>query len=127
MSILIVDDERDVRESLREILASAGYEAVTAASGMEALQRIDRGDISLVLVDLSMPDMSGEDLLRTLMRRKKTPQALVITALPPWQTTGLTTELGIEYLRKPFDCNQLLGTVKTYMAKEEENVHKNPC
>lgn len=127
MSILIVDDEIDVRESLREILASAGYDAVTAASGREALQCIDKGDVSLVLVDLSMPDMSGEDLLRILKRQKKSPKALVITALAPWQTTGLATELGIESLRKPVDCNLLLGTVKTYMAKEEGNGHKNAC
>jgi DNA-binding response OmpR family regulator len=125
MCILVVDDEENIRESLREILTMAGYSVITAASGREALQYTDRGDISLLLVDLSMPGMSGEELLRTLRKQKQALPALVITALAPSEAMSLVSELGTGYLRKPVDRDLLIGTIKTFMTKEGGNGHKN--
>ncbi|GAB4389734.1 MAG: hypothetical protein Kow0025_16920 [Thermodesulfovibrionales bacterium] len=124
MSILIVDDEKDIRESLKELLKIAGYDAVTASSGLEAMECVDRGGIDLILVDLSMPGMTGQEFLRNLDGRQGRPPALVITALAPWHILDLVKS-GVGYLRKPIDCDLLLGAIKTYMGKEEGNGHKS--
>lgn len=118
MSILIVDDEENIRASLGEILKMAGYEVTTAASGKEAIEHIGKKDVKLMLVDISMPGMSGEELINRLWFEEKRPSILAITALAPWQTAGLLA-LGIGYLRKPIDTHLLLGTVKTLLAQEQ--------
>jgi DNA-binding response OmpR family regulator len=125
MCILVVDDEENIRESLREMLTMAGYSVMTAADGREALEYIEKGDISLLLVDLSMPGMSGEELLRTLRKRKKALPALLITALAPFETSGLVSELGTGYLRKPVERDLLIGAIKTFIKAEGANGRKN--
>jgi two-component system phosphate regulon sensor histidine kinase PhoR len=123
MPILIVDDEKDIRDSLRDLLRIAGYNVVTAASGKEALDCIEKQKIGLMLVDLSMPGMDGESLIGELGRLKKMPPSIVITALAPWQTVNLVKR-GIGYLRKPIDLDLLLGAVRTYIGKEGGNGSK---
>jgi DNA-binding response OmpR family regulator len=126
MAILVVDDEAEIRASLRELLNMAGYEVVTAASGTEALERMGEHKVRLMLVDLSMPGMSGEELIRRLCRQERRPSILAITALAPWQTAGLIT-MGVGYLRKPIDAGLLLGTIKTLLRKEHGDEVKGAC
>lgn len=123
MPILVVDDEKDIRDSLCELLSMAGYEAVTAGSGKEAMERVSQGDIELILVDLSMPEMTGQEFLQRLRQQEGWPPALVITALAPWQILDIVKS-GVGYLRKPIDCDLLLGAIRTYLAKEEGNGRK---
>lgn len=126
MSILVVDDEKDIRDSLSEMLKLAGYEVITAASGNEALECVKSENVCLMLVDLSMPGMSGEELINALWRQKQRLPVIAITALAPWQTAGLLG-LGIGYIRKPVDAGLLLGAVKTLLRKEAANGYKNAC
>ena len=114
--ILIIDDEDDVRDSLKALLETAGHEVVTASSGDEALKRLEGGDINLMLVDYSMPGMSGEEFLRRAWSDVQWPPALVITGVAPWRTLGLI-EMGVGYVRKPISSNLLLGTVDTYLNR----------
>lgn len=119
MSILIVDDEQEVRESLCSLLEIAGYEVATASSGAEALGYLDNRKVRLMLIDLSMPGMSGEELIGEIAGKDgKRPQVLVITALAPWQTAWLLRQ-GIGYLRKPIDAELLLTAVGTMLRREE--------
>lgn len=117
MPILVVDDEHEVRESLSALLEVAGYEVITASSGAEALERLDHERVRLMLIDLSMPGMSGEEVIGKLSHDAR-PQVLVITALAPWQTAWLLRQ-GIGYLRKPIDAELLLTTVGTMLRREE--------
>jgi two-component system response regulator (stage 0 sporulation protein F) len=124
MAILIVDDEKDVRESIREVLNGAGYDVVTASSGKEALEFVNTQDVSMMLVDFSMPEMTGEDLLMHLEREQKRPPALVITALAPWRMTRLM-EAGVGYMRKPLNNVLLLSTIKSMLSKESATVNEH--
>ena len=124
MPILIVDDEKDVRESLREVLIMAGYDVATASSGKEAIEFMDTQDVSMMLVDFSMPEMTGEDLLMHLESKRKRPPALVITALAPWLMTGLL-EAGIGYMRKPINSVLLLSTIKRLLSNERARVNEH--
>jgi DNA-binding response OmpR family regulator len=119
MSILVIDDEVDVRESLKILLETAGYEVITAASGTEALRYLNNGtaeSIALMLVDFSMPGMNGEEFLRKAWAVKPWPPALIITGVAPWRTLDLI-ELGVGYVRKPINSSLLLGTIETYLKK----------
>ncbi|MDP2168290.1 MAG: response regulator [Thermodesulfovibrionales bacterium] len=113
MTILIVDDENECRESLGELLRFAGYRVATAASGEDALGILrDRTiNIRLMLVDFMMPGMNGEEFIRKARQEGHMPKALIVTAFAPWQTAGIT-KYGIGYLRKPYEGSVLLNTVE---------------
>lgn len=70
--VVLVDDLTYVREALAELLRSAGYEVVPVASGQDALALLERASADLVLTDLSMPDMSGWDVVREIRARNVT-------------------------------------------------------
>jgi CheY-like chemotaxis protein len=67
--VVVVDDVSYVREALAELLRTAGYQVVAAASGQDALRVLERESADLVLTDLNMPDMSGWDLAREIRAR----------------------------------------------------------
>ncbi|MEJ2181941.1 MAG: response regulator [Nitrospirota bacterium] len=117
MQILVVDDEREIRDSVSEILRIAGYKVLTAADGEEARRCIETEKISMMLMDLCMPGMNGEELLMSLDKNPKRPPTLVITALAPWQLMHLM-KAGIGYIRKPINSALLLGAVETVLRKE---------
>src|SRR3954470_23412003 len=68
MSILVVDDDDDIREAIKEVLEHEGYSATGASNGHEALQALARGEVrpSLILLDLMMPEMDGWEFLRRI-------------------------------------------------------------
>ncbi len=126
MSILLIDDEPDVRDSLKTLLEAAGHEVITAVSGSEALKYLKNGtskSISLMLVDYSMPGMNGEEFLRKAWSEERRPPALVITAIAPWRTIDLI-DLGVGYIRKPINTNLLLQTIEMYLRKEARDGRK---
>lgn len=118
MAILLIDDEEDARESLKMLLESAGYSVFSASSATEGLELLSwkKNNVRLILVDYSMPGMSGEEFLRKAWQHEQWPPALIITGVSPWRTSGLL-DMGVGYLRKPVNSNLLLGTVETYMRK----------
>ena len=69
-TILVVDDEADVRKFLTAVLEKAGFEVVTAADGGEALARLDEEKPDLICLDLQMPDHTGTDFYRRLMKHE---------------------------------------------------------
>jgi len=77
-SVLVVDDDRDIREVLRHHLERAGHAMLSTASGAEALRLIGAGGIDLVLLDLGLPDVDGLDVLRTAHDDHRLP-VLVLT------------------------------------------------
>ena len=80
-TILLVDDDEKVRDVGREMLLEYGYRVITASNGREALQiyGTERGTISLVILDLSMPEMGGVECLRALLRLDSKVRVLVAT------------------------------------------------
>ena len=113
--ILCVDDEEQNIELLEAILGSSGYQVVGASSGLEALRKINRQTIDLVLLDITMPGMDGIEVCRRL----KADQAL--GDIPIIMITGLSSpedrvrgiEVGVEdYFTKPFNRPELLARIK---------------
>src|SRR3954462_3984733 len=79
-SVLIIDDEAAIRESLETLLESEGYEVQSAATAEEGLSRLAAREFDLVLLDLALPDRNGLDLLRDLRLQNSQLSIIMITA-----------------------------------------------
>ena len=110
-TILLVDDDRAVRESLGRVLATEGWRVVSAASGEEALEQLALRQPDLMITDLRMADVSGWDLLfHEQMQRPDLP-VFVITALPLPEVGGADA-FAAEFFSKPLDLEALLAAVR---------------
>lgn len=120
--VLVVDDDRDVREALREALEADGHDVGEAADGETALRVLRASTRRLiVLLDVMMPRVSGFDVLAEIVRDDELASRhalLLVTAypraLPPLETVSRLSSLGISlpFLAKPFEANVLLAAVR---------------
>jgi len=115
--VLVVDDEEDVRESMSEVLASAGYAVRTAADGEAALNaiRIAADPPDLVLLDLLLPRLAGREVLRVLGADHRAIPVVVVTGIDP-EPGDLVELSGVKsVLRKPVAASDLLAAVRTHV------------
>jgi len=107
-SVLIVDDEPIVRESIRDWLKDAGYQVATAESGEEALEMIEKQDFSVMVVDIRLPGQTGIMVLEEVKAQRPWIKSIIITAYPSEQTVSEAKKLGaIDYLIKPIAPDDL--------------------
>jgi two-component system, OmpR family, phosphate regulon sensor histidine kinase PhoR len=117
--ILVVDDELGVREGCRKILASEGYEVITAGDGKAGLEQFtERGPFEVLLVDLQMPRMSGLELIQETRARDPDLVPIIITAHATLDTAVEGTRQGAySYIPKPFTPDELLLAIKNGLEK----------
>jgi CheY-like chemotaxis protein len=111
-TVLVVEDERDLREMLCEALELNGYSVVPAADGLAALEAIERIDhLCLVLLDLVMPGMNGWDFFKEMRARSKyaTVPVIVHSSAPGAAPQGAT-----RVLKKPIELERLLDVVREF-------------
>jgi putative two-component system response regulator len=109
--VLIVDDELGPRESLRMILRPA-YEVLTASNGSEALEVLRSAPVDLVTLDLNMPGIQGEELMRVVRREFPNVEVIVITGYGSVDSAVEGLRFGIcDYIQKPFDVVKVLTAV----------------
>jgi DNA-binding response OmpR family regulator len=117
--VLVVDDQEDIREMARLVLAGAGYEVATASSGREALRLVRLTTFDLVLLDINMPEMDGWATLR-LLRADDAHDALPV-AMFSVKSEVLDKVAGlkdgaIDYITKPFGVDELASRVARILA-----------
>jgi CheY-like chemotaxis protein len=112
-TILVVDDEDDVVYMLRVILQHAGFDVVSASNGREALERLDEHALALVLTDLRMPVMNGDELVQELERRTEHPPVIIMTAYG----TPLSVP-GKGFMMKPFTREQLIDQIQSTLPAD---------
>ncbi len=116
-SVLIVDDEAIVRESIRDWLKDAGYKVATAESGEEALEVVERQDFSVMILDLRLPGQTGISVLKEVKAVRPWIRSIIITAYPSAETSAEATRLGaIDYLIKPFAPDDLERLIRETLA-----------
>jgi response regulator RpfG family c-di-GMP phosphodiesterase len=116
-TILVVDDERGPRESLRMILEPT-HRVVQSSSGAEALEILQTDSVDLVTLDLHMPGMRGDDLMRTIRREHPHVEIIVITGCGTVESAAEGVRFGIcDYLQKPFDVVQVSASVTRALAR----------
>jgi sulfite reductase subunit B len=116
-SVLIVDDEPIVRESIRDWLKDAGYQVATAETGEEALEMVEKQDFSVMVLDLRLPGKSGITVLKEVKTQRPWIKSIIITAYPSAETTAEATKLGaIDYLIKPVAPDDLERLVRETLS-----------
>ncbi|GJL62908.1 MAG: hypothetical protein NPIRA04_15620 [Nitrospirales bacterium] len=115
--VLVVDDDRGVREALAEYLETLEYSVTTAENGVDALKKYQHDNIDIILADLIMPDMDGMELLKRIRELNDDIIYLMITGHPSISTAVGSISLGADdYITKPFHLEE----VKTRVAKAVE-------
>lgn len=118
--ILIIDDERFIRASLREILEYEKFEVSEAKDGEEGLAKIQEEDFDLVLCDIKMPKMDGIEVLDHAKALERPPQFIMISAHGSIETAVEATKKGaFDFIPKPPDLNRLLLTVRNALDKKQ--------
>jgi len=125
-TVLIVDDEMAIRESLETLLQLEGYAVESAASGEEGLVRLGERSFDLVLLDLALPDRNGMDLLAEIRAQDPGLSIIMITAYGTVENAVKAMQVGAaNFIQKPWDNEKLLADVRSAIARrraEEENI-----
>ena len=118
-SILIVDDEKNIRLTLSECIQSMDYDIEMAENGEEALQKIKAKDFNLVLLDLRLPGMDGMEVLKRAKEAYPGVQVVMLTGHGSEKDEAEARRLGVfEYLRKPIPIESLMKVLKAAYEKK---------
>jgi DNA-binding NtrC family response regulator len=124
-SILIIDDEAGIRESLETLLQFEGYTVETAETGEEGLARLSENTFDLVLLDFALPDRNGLEILSDIRARDSQLAVIMITAYGTLDNAVRAMQKGAtNFIQKPWDNEKLLADVRASVARrrmEEEN------
>ena len=124
-SVLIVEDDENINELLRETLTKEGYQCTQAFSGTEARMILSMNQYDLVLLDLMLPGLSGEEVLKEVRKQGKTP-VIVLTAKDTIDDKVDVLRGGADdYVTKPFDIKEVLARVEVQIRRTEDAESKN--
>ncbi|WP_261134211.1 response regulator transcription factor [Bacillus sp. Marseille-Q3570] len=119
--ILIVDDEKKIRDVISSYLQKEGYETVEADSGNEALKALETTPIDFLILDLMLPDRSGEEVCRTIRQEHSLP-ILMLTAKVKEDDKIQGLSIGADdYMVKPFSPKELIMRVKTILRRANDD------
>ncbi len=112
-TILVVDDDANIRRVLVYQLNKAGYKTTAAENGKKALELFSKHRYQAVLTDLNMPELSGEELLKQIKQQSPDTPVIVISAFGGIGSAVEAMKLGaFHYLAKPLDRDELLHTIR---------------
>jgi len=115
--ILVIDDERSIRNTLREILQYEKYEVDDAADGPDGLKLLESNKYNAILCDIKMPKMDGIEVLEKILLMTDTP-VIMISGHGTIDTAVEAIKKGaFDYISKPLDLNRLLITIRNAMDK----------
>ncbi len=119
-SILIVDDEKNIREGLGKALEMDGYEVLLAEDGQEAFDRVGEDEVDLVIADLKMPRMSGEELLQRMVETHPTIPVIILTGHGTIESAVNAMRAGaFDFMTKPVNLDRLSLLVKRALSTRE--------
>lgn len=122
-SILIIDDEQGIRESLQELLSLEGYATASASTAEEGLKKMEERVFDLALLDITLPDRNGLDLLKIIKRDNADTGVIMITAFDSSQLAFQASKEGAEsYVTKPWDNDKLLLEIRNTLTKSKLQV-----
>ena len=119
--VLVVDDEPSVHEVVRAYLEREGFVVLSASDGREGLRMAEDRRPALIVLDLMLPDLSGEEIVREVRRRSDVP-ILMLTARSAEDDRVSGLELGADdYLTKPFSPRELVARIKAVLRRAPDN------
>jgi two-component system KDP operon response regulator KdpE len=121
INVLVVDDEKPLRDFVRRNLEARGYKVVGAANGLEALAIFDSTPLELVILDIMMPHLDGLETTRRIRATSHVP-IIILTAMGDEADKVRAFDLGADdYLTKPFGVEELLGRIKAVLRRSRWN------
>ena len=118
MKILIIDDERSIRNSLKEILADEGYEVDVAENGAQGCEMADKEKYNVIFCDIKMPEMDGMEVLDRLSQMGVESAVVMISGHGDIDTAVESIKRGaFDFIQKPLDLNRILITIKNATEK----------
>ena len=118
MKILIIDDERSIRNSLKEILSDEGYDVDVAENGPEGCAMVEKEKYSVIFCDIKMPEMDGIEVLDRLMEMGIDSAVVMISGHGDIDTAvGCIRKGAFDFIQKPLDLNRILITIKNATEK----------
>lgn len=118
MKILIIDDERSIRNSLKEILADEGYDVDVAENGAQGCAMVDKEKYSVIFCDIKMPEMDGMEVLDRLSQMGVDSAVIMISGHADIGTAVECIKKGaFDFIQKPLDLNRILITIKNATEK----------
>ncbi len=122
-SILVVDDDDNIREVIHAVLTQAGFQVLVAASGEAAVALLKRSRFELMLLDVHMPKMSGLEVLAAMKQIADAPPVLMVTADSQTATVREALSLGCAgYIAKPFTPAALVERVRRVLPQKESTI-----
>ena len=119
INVLVVDDEKSLRDFVRRNLEVRGYSVLTASNGIEALANFQNENVHLVIMDIMMPHMDGLEATRRIREESHVP-IIILTAMGEEADKVRAFDLGADdYLTKPFGVGELLGRVKAVLRRAD--------
>ena len=116
--ILVIDDEKSIRNTLKEILTYEGFEVVEAQDGMEGLKFVEKEKFDIILSDIKMPKMDGIEVLEKLQELSPETPVVMISGHGNIDTAVEAIRKGaFDYISKPLDLNRMLVTIRNAMDR----------
>ena len=122
--ILVIDDEKNIREGLAEYLRTDGYDVICAENGDEGWRLFNKGDIDLIITDLRMPGLCGEELMKKILAQSPGFPVIILTGHGTIDIAVAVTRMGAwDFLSKPVDLKHLSLIVKRALETRELFFH----
>jgi len=119
INVMVVDDEKPLRDFVRRNLEVRGYKVLTAANGLEAMAVFQNENIHLVILDIMMPHMDGLEVTRRIREVSHIP-IIILTAMGEETDKVRAFDMGADdYLTKPFGVGELLGRIKAVLRRAD--------
>ena len=119
--ILVVDDDENIRTTMKAILEEEGYIVDLAGSGKEGIQKTNEKAYNIALLDIRLPDMEGVQLLKLMKTTMPRTRKIMVTGYPSTQNAIEALNKNADaYLIKPVDIEKLLDTIKEQLRLQEE-------
>lgn len=124
--ILIVDDEENLRNGLKDNFEFEGYEVLTAEDGLSGYEIINKNQLDLIILDVMMPKLSGTELCKKIRKDGNNTPVIFLTAKGEEIDKVVGLELGADdYVTKPFSLRELLARVKSILRRNEFKTQNN--
>jgi two-component system, OmpR family, KDP operon response regulator KdpE len=127
LRVLVIDDEPPIRKLLRVGLTAHGYQTIEASSGKMALELLGREPPDLIVLDLGLPDMQGQELLRTMRARNDRVPIVVLSSRDDEASKVQALDSGADdYVTKPFGMDELLARMRAALRHQLQTSGERP-
>ena len=115
MRILIIEDNEEINDILKEAVTGAGYEAIQSFSGSEGMLRFTSEDFDMVLLDLMLPGIKGEEVLQKIKEKSDIPVIVLSAKTDIEGKVNLLRQGASDYITKPFDVREVLARIDLHL------------